>query len=210
MKRIDFHKQFRPYQLFHTRSIFLLDSWFSTNQLTRWKKKWLLNKLQNWWWIFADVQMNEKVRLMIAWKIYQPSYISLEKGLSYYNLIPESVFSVTSVSTRRTQQYQISELGFTYQKIPPSLFRWYKKIERWWAEILIGEVEKVLLDYFYLHADQRSFDDIVWLRINPFSYTEQVNEEKLLRYANLYPQTVQKTIALLHAYCLDYVHDAAD
>ena len=48
---------------------------------------------------------------MVANKIYSPSYISLETALSYYGLIPESVYALTSVSTRKTISFnKASEL----------------------------------------------------------------------------------------------------
>ena len=36
-------------------------------------------------------------------QIYQPSYISMESALRYYDLIPEGVFMTTACTTKKTQ-----------------------------------------------------------------------------------------------------------
>jgi hypothetical protein len=53
---------------------------------------------------------------IIANHIYGPSYISLDYALSYYSLIPEKVFSVSSITTKRTRKF-ITPFGtFTYRQ----------------------------------------------------------------------------------------------
>jgi predicted transcriptional regulator of viral defense system len=58
------------------------------------------------YYILEDRAMDEMVLFMVATKIYKPSYISLESAFAYYGVIPETVFGVTSVSSRNTKQYE--------------------------------------------------------------------------------------------------------
>src|SRR3990167_5668562 len=43
---------------------------------------------------------------VLANMIYGPSYVSLEWACQYYRLIPEKVTTVTSITTRRSKQFQ--------------------------------------------------------------------------------------------------------
>ena len=40
--------------------------------------------------------------------MYGPSYVSLEWALSYYEMIPEKVFNVTSMTTGKVKEFQTS------------------------------------------------------------------------------------------------------
>ena len=44
--------------------------------------------------------------LYIANQLYSPSYISREFALSYHRVIPETVYEITSVTTRDTAQFE--------------------------------------------------------------------------------------------------------
>jgi len=55
---------------------------------------------------------------LIANHLYGPSYVSLEKALSYYQLIPDRVVSTQSVVSKRAKRFA-SPLGlFSYQTVP--------------------------------------------------------------------------------------------
>ncbi|NPD43950.1 MULTISPECIES: hypothetical protein [unclassified Lentimicrobium] len=88
---------------------------------------------------------------LLANTILGPSYISLEYALSYHGLIPESVFQLTSVCTKRSKQYD-TELGvFSYKHIKKELFSIGLKIEH--AKngfFMIATKEKALCDMIYL------------------------------------------------------------
>lgn len=58
----------------------------------------------------------------IAQVLYGPSYISLESALSHHNWIPESVFTTTSVTSRRTQMLQTPIGVFRYSHTPEHNF----------------------------------------------------------------------------------------
>src|SRR3989344_3452385 len=45
--------------------------------------------------------------LEIANRIYGPSYVSFEYALAYYRLIPETVYTVTSATTKTTREFTV-------------------------------------------------------------------------------------------------------
>ena len=52
---------------------------------------------------------------LIANILYGPSYVSLDFALSYYGLIPEAVYEVTSVTTGRAKTYDTPVGRFSYE-----------------------------------------------------------------------------------------------
>src|ERR1035437_9472555 len=54
----------------------------------------------------------------LAGRIYGPSYVSLESALSDQGLIPEAVHAVTSVTAKRSAEFQTPLGVFSYTRIP--------------------------------------------------------------------------------------------
>lgn len=54
--------------------------------------------------------------------IYGPSYISMQWALRYYGLIPEQVFGITSITTKRSQAFATPIGGFYYKQVAPQYF----------------------------------------------------------------------------------------
>ena len=86
---------------------------------------------------------------LIANRAYQPSYISFETALSYYHLIPETVYSITSATTKTKREWNMQTTSYIYRKIKREIFTGYitKTIED--EQILIALPEKALFDYCY-------------------------------------------------------------
>ncbi len=55
---------------------------------------------------------------LIANHLWGPSYISLESALSYWGMIPERVFEITSVTIKTNKVYKTPAGRFTYRHIP--------------------------------------------------------------------------------------------
>lgn len=85
----------------------------------------------------------------IANRLYKPSYVSLASALSYYGLIPESVYSVTSVTTKSTREFKSDGMLYVYHTIKNSAFRGYRGVEISGETVLLAEKEKALADYLY-------------------------------------------------------------
>lgn len=86
----------------------------------------------------------------IANRLYSPSYLSFEFALSHYNLIPETIYSVTSATPKITREYEVSGISYSYSTIPRVAYTGYVPITRDYRSYLIAEPEKAVADYLYL------------------------------------------------------------
>lgn len=100
--------------------------------------------------------------------IYQPSYISLESALSHYSIIPESVYGITSVTTKPTREFTITGRGFYYQTIKKSTFSGYEPKVIADDTVLIANKEKALADYLYfVSRGKKSLNErIDWTKVD--------------------------------------------
>lgn len=55
---------------------------------------------------------------LLANHIYGPSYLSLESALAYYNLIPERVYEISSMTTKASKEFTTSVGTFSYTHLP--------------------------------------------------------------------------------------------
>lgn len=59
---------------------------------------------------------------LVANLLYGPSCVSLDFALSWHGLIPEGVFQLSSVTARRSRQYDTPVGVFSYAHIPAALY----------------------------------------------------------------------------------------
>lgn len=182
MKFLEFKNRFQEYIVFSFNDIKKLYPKFYRVQLNQWQDKGYIKKIINKYYIFSDLKINEGILFLIANKIYQPSYISLEMALYFYNLIPETVYSITSVSSKQTYQFESALGHFFYQKIKDSLMFGYQLMDFENHKFKIAEIEKALLDYFYLHPEFKDENDFFELRINKEEFFEKVDLLKFDKY----------------------------
>ncbi len=114
--------------------------------LIRYTKKGFLCRLKRGLYISTNRMPSP---WLIANQLYKPSYISLESALSYHGLIPESVFSVTSITTKTTREFEAGDRLYLYRTIKRQAFCGYRSVEIGGEPILIAEREKALADYCY-------------------------------------------------------------
>ena len=55
---------------------------------------------------------------VVAAALHSPSHISLESALAYHGLIPEAVFGVVSVTSRRAREFKTPIGQFTFVRVP--------------------------------------------------------------------------------------------
>ncbi len=122
--------------------------------------------------------------LQLATKIYHPSYISLEFALNYYGIIPEAVFTVTSVSTKKTAFFGVPEIGgyFSYQNIKASAFGGFQTFMEDGVSFNLAEMEKALVDFFYINRNAMGGTKLNFAGYR-FSEAHRYNQAKILRYA---------------------------
>jgi predicted transcriptional regulator of viral defense system len=114
--------------------------------LMRYVRRGLLRRLRRGLYAAAG---RLPARWAIANKIYGPSYISLASALSYYGLLPETVYSVTSVTTKSTREFEVDGVRYGYRTIKHGAFGGYRGVEIDGETVLIAEREKALADYLY-------------------------------------------------------------
>jgi predicted transcriptional regulator of viral defense system len=182
MQWVEFHKKMSAFPVFSLQDINKNISGFSYRQLDRWEKKGFLYKIKRGFYCLTNQIPTEQFLYFTANKIYDPSYISLEKALKYYSLIPEEIFQMTSVSTRKTAQFETVVGHFSYRHIKPGLFWGYCLLDQDQHKFLVAEPEKAILDYLYLKPQIKTVVDFRELRINVDSFNEQIDTDKLEKY----------------------------
>ena len=179
MNFIQFKNFMYDFPVFSIADIRVAHSGFDRRRLSEWQKKGYITKLIKGFYLFADVELSESALMAIANKIYRPSYVSFETALSHYRLIPESIYMITSASTRRTYLFETPMARFSYRTIKPGLFFGYSLLP---GGIAMAFMEKAILDYFYLNPSIRTTDDFALLRINREEVLNRLDRERLAEY----------------------------
>ena len=192
MQYIELSDALKKHTVFSLADIRKINSSFCRRRLNEWQDKGYIKKIIKGYYVFSDLELNENVLFEIANRIYGPSYISFEMAFSYYHLIPESVYGVTSASTRRTYKFKTPIAEFSYRAIKPQLFFGYNLVkypdmyrEKYFK---MASVEKAILDYFYINSNMKNEIDFADLRINKDMFFEQVNEEKMHKFLEKFAQ----------------------
>ena len=117
---------------------------------------------------------------LIANRLYEPSYISFDTALSYYGIIPETIYSITSATTKTTRRFIAGGIEYTYQKLRKEFFTGYRAIKYQGETVLLAEPEKALADYLYfIGLKKRSLS---YERLN----LEKIQKSKLTVYVKLF------------------------
>lgn len=182
MQFIEFQNRLALYPVFSLQDVQKNIPKFYRIQLDRWEEKGYLRKIRQGFYSLTDQPLDESFLFLTANKIYSPSYVSLEKAFKFYNLIPEEVFQITSVSTKKTTSFMISVGNFSYRHIKPSLFWGYRLLGYKGHKVLIAEPEKAILDYLYLNSHLKTEGDFMEMRINTDFFREYVNLKKFHTY----------------------------
>ena len=150
------------------------------------KKKNYIKKVIKGYYIFTDTEINKQVLFTIANEIYKPSYISFESALYHYHLIPEVVMGITSANGKNTHRFKSDFGNFIYKKIKPSLMFGYKIMKYSNSIYKIAEIEKAVLDFFYLKPHLKDNEDFEELRFNSEEFLRKASMKKVKRYLNEY------------------------
>ncbi|MFH1837910.1 MAG: hypothetical protein ABH808_00185 [Candidatus Kuenenbacteria bacterium] len=182
MNFIKFKENLKNFVIFSLQDIRKIEENFNLRRLNEWQNKKYIKMIRRGYYIFSDLELNESILFLIANKIYSPSYISLEMAFSYYNLIPESVYSITSVTSQKTNNFKSVLAEFVYQHIKPELIFGYKLVKYKNYNFKMAEIEKAVLDYFYLNPYLKNENDFFELRFNAEEFKKSVDQNKLMRY----------------------------
>ncbi|MEI6650182.1 MAG: hypothetical protein WCL23_01975 [Candidatus Moraniibacteriota bacterium] len=180
----EFQQHFEPFLVFSAADIRKEEPSFHRQRLSEWLKKGYIRKAANTQYMFATTPLHEATLFVVANAAYAPSYVSLEMALSYYGLIPEGVYSVTSVTSKKTRVFPPGVARFEYRHVKPSLMWGYRLVDGGNGRVFqMAEPEKAVLDYLYLRSDLVRPSDFEALRINGEIFREKIRIETLQRYA---------------------------
>jgi predicted transcriptional regulator of viral defense system len=172
-------------------------------RLVEWSKKGYIENVKRGFYRFTDLPKQEGVRLFSANKIYNPSYISLESALSFHQIIPESVFTVTSVSTLNTTSLKSPLGNFSYSHLKENLYFGNILVEINGLTVSMASLEKALLDYLYLHSELKSVSDFQALRWN-IEGLRKMNIQKMEDYLS---QFNKKILSQRYSFLNKYIYD---
>jgi len=154
-------------------------------------KEGLFVKLRSGLYMLTDYPANQ---FLIANRLYEPSYVSFDTALSFYGIIPETVYSVISATTKITREFRIKNIRFLYHKLKKDAYKGYRAIKYLDNTILIAEPEKALADYLYF----------VFLKKRSLSYErldlKKIRKDNLLSYIKLFKQPKMiKLVKIIYA-----------
>lgn len=158
------------------RVLFGLSDVATASLLHRYKKQGFILQVKRGLYAFPDVLPPD---LYIANKLYSPSYISLEFALSYYGIIPETVYEITSVTAKATRRFETLGKIFSFRKIKKGAYTGYGIEKQGGLSFYIADAEKAFVDANYLRLMNKQKP------ISRFN-KEKINSKKALHYAELF------------------------
>lgn len=153
MKFEDFKSFFQKKLIIDSRDFsFLGNESYLRRQVSEWLNRDHLICLKRGIYIVNDPLILEKISaLYVANYLYQPSYISLEYALRFYQMIPEEVYQFTSITTHKTASFQ-NKLGtFIYRHINKTLFWGFDIVRDNGWNVHIATREKAVIDFLYFN-----------------------------------------------------------
>jgi predicted transcriptional regulator of viral defense system len=88
----------------------------------------------------------------IANRLYEPSYVSFDTALSFHNIIPETVYAVTSATPKATRAFKVDGSQFVYHRVKKTAYTGYRPVEYMHRTVLMATPEKAVADYLYFVA----------------------------------------------------------
>lgn len=195
MQYNEFKQQLKDFTVFSINDIRKAEPDFHRRRLNEWQDKGYIKKLRRGYYMFADTQLNEEQLFLIANRLYAPSYVSFEMALSYYDLIPEGVYSITSATSKKTEKFKTPIGEFFYRSLKPQLFFGYSLQQTGPVNVPHGaskqqyklaEIEKAVLDYLYLNSKSTRKADLQEWRFNAQEFLARADMDKWGRYLKVF------------------------
>jgi len=157
-----------------------LSSIASQRVLERYTRRGLFRRLKKGLYAFTLAKPSSWV---VANRLIKPSYISYESALSYYGIIPETVYSITSATTKKPKEIEVEGEIFVYHSVKRNVFSGYVPLEMNGRTVLVAEPEKALSDYLYLVFLKKK-------KLNERLNIRKISSVKLIKYASLFKPKV--------------------
>lgn len=182
MQYLELKTQLKDFPVFSIKDIEKVDLSFHKQRLSEWQKKDYVKKIRQGFYIFSDLPINEHALFIIANRIYEPSYISLEMALSVHGLIPEAVYGITSITSQKTKTFKTSVGDFIYRHTQPELLFGSELREYNGQHYQIAEIEKAVLDYLHFNSKIRDEESFKGMRFNAIQFRERAKVDKFNKY----------------------------
>ena len=190
MQFIDLREELKDFAVFNLNDIRKIEADFDLRRLNEWSGKGYIKNIRRGFYHFSDLRISEPELFLIANKIYSPSYVSLEIALSAYNLIPEAVYGVTSVTSQKTNSFATGIGNFIYKHIKPELMFGYELREHGNHRYAIARIEKAVLDFLYLNPRFGNDSDFDGLRFNAAEFKAGADMAKFDKYLGAFGNNV--------------------
>jgi len=151
-------QQFKTHIIDHaTLSSILLNNGYTgiNDKINKLKRKGYIETLKRGLYLHKSPFVKNPIsKEIIANTMLSPSYISFDYALYYYGLIPESVFDVTSATTKRSKSFKTDNGTFSFRHVKKELFFIGLSIESTKnGNFLIATKAKALCDKVYYTKD---------------------------------------------------------
>jgi len=169
MKYWDLYQHFKDQGIVSSQDIKNYFGDINPVQLSQWTNKGLIIQLKRGLYLIKGAEID---RFIIANQL-KNSYISLETALAYYQLIPETVYQVLSVTTEKPETITNPEGSFLYYHLKPALFFDYQLIESKIKNrfFKIALPEKALFDLIYFRTDLNDQHSLTEIRLTKFNFS---------------------------------------
>ena len=199
MNFIEFRKKMFNLACFNVNQIYAWQPDFNRNNLVRWTSQGLLIRLRQGYYTFPEYKEIPGYSYYFANRIYRPSYISLHTALSFYDIIPEAVTQITSITSMKTASFTNSFGDYVYRTVKEELMFGYDlKSVADDLTVAIATPEKALTDLLYLYPFYNSEKELQELRLDEDYLHEKMDKhllnEFVLRFKN---RALEKRIGIL-------------
>lgn len=123
----------------------------------------------------------------LANRLYEPSYISFEYALAWYNMMPEAVYAITSATTKPTRRFTVLGKTYIYHTMKCDAYTGYAPVSDANRLVLMADREKALADYLYLVSlGQKTLND----RLT----AQEIDTKKLRAYTKLFGRPILEAL----------------
>ena len=145
--------------------------------ISRLSSSGIIKKIERNKYILKDFSGSE---FKLANFIYEPSYVSFESALSYYGILSQFPYEITSVTIKQTKLKTIDDKQYGYYHLKKDLFWGYEKKDNY----LIADKEKALADQLYF-----SIKGLKKINLDEYDLS-LIDNRKLKSYLSKYPRSV--------------------
>lgn len=151
-------------------------------QLSRWMKQGLVVGLRRGMYTLADIYRRAALTPpTLANQLYRPSYLSGLWALGHYDMIPERVVWLTSVTPRVPRRFDNPFGVFLYRSLKQEAFFGYVTVPFDGRELLVATPEKALLDHWHLTPGEWTVARLEEMR---YQNKERIAEAQLRAFAD--------------------------